>query len=423
MIVVAAPVFAQPPDSVGSDGDNNTAMGSKALLNQTAGESAAHDNTAAGASTLTFTTTGAANTALGSNALTYNTMGNENTAAGYGALYRNTDGNGNSAFGVDALNFNTSGSENTAMGLLALEANSTGGENTANGFFALANNTTGGGNTAGGAGALANNTTGSGNTSIGLDALDTNTAGANNTAIGASTLYNNATGNFNTAVGAGSLNGVSQGSSNIALGYNAGERTTGSNNIDIGNLGVAADNGVIRIGTGGTQKSVFVAGIATKKLTGSAVYITSTGELGVLASSERYKTSIASMGMQSAKLRRLRPVTFHLKSEPDGAMQFGLIAEEVDKIYPELVIRDDAGEIQGVRYDELAPMLLNEVQRLGSQIRRDQELSAAASGERTAMRRELTELKRQNQLMQAANQSMQTMLSKLLAKDERVAMR
>ncbi len=93
------------------------------------------------------------------------------------------------------------------------------------------------------------------------------------------------------------------------------------------------------------------------------MYVTSSGQLGVLASSERYKTSIAPLGTDTANLQRLRPVSFHLKADPNGPVQYGLIAEEVDKIYPELVIRDQAGHIEGVRYDELAPMLLNEVQK------------------------------------------------------------
>ncbi len=148
------------------------------------------------------------------------------------------------------------------------------------------------------------------------------------------------------------------------MGYEAGFNvTTGSNNIDIGNEGLAADNGVIRIGTAGSQKEVFIAGIHTSKITGSAVYVTAGGRLGVLASSERYKTGIAPMGSNTAKLEQLRPVKFHLKSDPNGAVQYGLIAEEVAKVYPELVIRDEKGNIDGVRYDELAPMLLNEMQK------------------------------------------------------------
>ena len=104
-----------------------------------------------------------------------------------------------------------------------------------------------------------------------------------------------------------------------------------------------------------------IAGIESSKVTGSAVYVTTTGRLGVLASSERYKTAIEPMGANTAKLSQLRPVTFKLKTDAEGTRQYGLIAEEVDRVYPELVIRDEAGKVQGIRYDELAPMLLNEI--------------------------------------------------------------
>jgi hypothetical protein len=132
---------------------------------------------------------------------------------------------------------------------------------------------------------------------------------------------------------------------------------------------VAGESGIIRIGTPSTQITTYIAGIENAKVTGSPVYVTASGQLGVLASSERYKTAIAPMGAETEKLQELRPVSFHLKSDPRGAVQYGLIAEEVAKVYPELVIRDQAGTIQGVRYDELAPMLLNEVQKQAAEIR------------------------------------------------------
>jgi hypothetical protein len=155
---------------------------------------------------------------------------------------------------------------------------------------------------------------------------------------------------------------------NIGIGTNAGYSVTGSNNIDIGSTGSAGESGVIRIG-GPSQSAVYVAGITSTHLTGSPVYVGANGQLGVLSSSERYKTEIASMGGSTQKLHELRPVSFHLKSDPNGAVQYGLIAEEVNQVFPELVIRDDAGTIQGVRYDELAPMLLNEVQQQAAEIR------------------------------------------------------
>jgi hypothetical protein len=234
--------------------------------------------------------------------------------------------------------------------------------------------------------------------------------------LGSLALAGNATGSFNTASGGNALLNNLTGSGNIAMGYNSGSAVTGSNNIDIGHEGVATDSGIIRIGTGSIQKSAFIAGVFTRKITGSAVYISSAGQLGVLASSERYKTAIASMSEESSKLQQLRPVTFRLKGEPHGALQFGLIAEEVDKVYPELVIRDEAGAIEGVRYDELAPMLLKEMQLQGVQLRRQRQQLATEAAERVNIRHELEELKQQNQSMRAA-------LSKILARDERVALR
>jgi len=181
-------------------------------------------------------------------------------------------------------------------------------------------------------------------------------------------MYGNTTGSNNNAQGYLALENNTTGSYNVAIGRYAGiNLTTGDNNIDIGNPGVAGEGGVIRIGS--ATAATYIAGISTSAVTGAAVYVTSSGQLGVLASSERYKTAIKPMGSSTDKLQQLRPVSFHLKNAPDGALQFGLIAEEVDTVYPELVIRDDSGKIQGVRYDELAPMLLNEVQQQSAEIR------------------------------------------------------
>jgi len=142
--------------------------------------------------------------------------------------------------------------------------------------------------------------------------------------------------------------------------------------------------------------------VSTQKITGSAVYVTSSGQLGVLASSERYKTAVASMGGTTEKLERLRPVTFHLKSDPNGPLQYGLIAEEVDKVYPELVIRDEAGQIQGVRYDELAPMLLNEVLKQKAQLQEQQDRLQAQARQLQDVQRELAQLEQRDASMQAA---------------------
>lgn len=153
------------------------------------------------------------------------------------------------------------------------------------------------------------------------------------------------------------------------MGYDAGYNLqTGSNNIEIGNKGTNTDNNIIRIGLEGLQAKTFIAGIYNTKLTGSDVFVTSSGQLGVKASAERYKTAVVPMGSGTAELQTLQPVKFHLKTEPHGVVQYGLIAEEVAKVYPELVVRDENGRIDGVRYDELAPMLLNEVQHQAAKI-------------------------------------------------------
>ncbi len=159
-----------------------------------------------------------------------------------------------------------------------------------------------------------------------------------------------------------------------------------------------------------TQTAAYIAGIENAKITGSAVYVTASGQLGVLASSERYKTAIAPMVASNIeKLQQLRPVSFHLKSDPKGAVQYGLIAEEVDKVYPELVIRDEQGKIQGVRYDELAPMLLNEVQQ-------QQRINAAQAAEIRDLKSQIFEL---NDL----KQEIRATLLQLQAKDKLVARR
>jgi hypothetical protein len=154
------------------------------------------------------------------------------------------------------------------------------------------------------------------------------------------------------------------GSYNIALGFDAGYNITdGSNNIEIGTSGTATDNNTIQIGVQGTQLTATIAGIYGTQVTGSAVYVSATGQLGVQGSSERFKTDIAATPELTEKLQRLRPVTFRYKTDPTRTLRYGLIAEEVAMVYPELVIRDNQGKIQGVHYEELAPMLLTEIQK------------------------------------------------------------
>jgi len=321
-------------------------------------------NTAEGDSALFSLTTGIDNTAIGFNALFSNTTGSFNTATGIGALLHNTTGVSNTANGTGALQNNTTGNNNTANGFDALQNNTTGSNNTANGFDALFNNTTGIDNTANGTSALAGNSTGAHNTATGFDALLNNTTGSFDTANGDSALQNNAGGSGNTANGFQALLNNTTGSNNIALGANAGANlTTGGNNIEFGNAGVAGESATIRIGTTGTQTKTFIAGIhGVAVVSGAAVKVNAAGQLGTLPSSKRFKDRIKPMVKTSEAIYLLKPVTFQYKKEldPDKTLQFGLIAEEVEKANRDLVDRDAQGKVYTVRYEAVDAMLLNE---------------------------------------------------------------
>ncbi|MBV8359915.1 MAG: tail fiber domain-containing protein, partial [Deltaproteobacteria bacterium] len=185
-----------------------------------------------------------------------------------------------------------------------------------------------------------------------------------NTASGWSALSSNTEGTDNTASGAGALQRNTTGKYNIGLGSNAGSNiVAGSNNIDIGSSGAADESNTIRIGTDGTQKKTYIAGISGTAMTGADVVVSSGGQLGVLASSARYKRNIRTMGGASDGLMKLRPVTFRYKSDPGGTLQYGLVAEEVARVYPELVVRGTDGKVESVRYLELTGLLLNELQK------------------------------------------------------------
>jgi hypothetical protein len=249
----------------------------------------------------------------------------------------------------------------------ALYSNTSGGDNTASGFEALFSNTTGNYNTASGFDALYVNTTGSNNSAFGLDALYFNNTGGNNTASGFEALYSNATGSDNTAFGFGALQNNTAGSSNVAIGSGAGIRlTSGNKNILLGNKGVASESNTMRLGQ--TQTRTFIAGIAGVPVSGSTVLINGKGQLGILASSARYKRDIRDMADSSQRLLDLRPVTFRYKQDASGERQYGLVAEEVVKVYPELVVRSGTGEVQSVKYEELIPMLLNQIQHQQKQL-------------------------------------------------------
>ncbi len=258
----------------------------------------------------------------------------------------------NSAFGAFSLSANTTGSNNAAFGDSSLTANTTGGQNAAFGASSLFASTTGGQNSA-----------------FGTASLQANTTGSNNAAFGAFSLTSNTTGTSNAALGVQSLQ-YAYGSGNIGVGRGAGGNlTSGDNNIDIGNSGVAGESATIRIGTDGTHTRTFIAGIRGVQ-TGSPavpVLVDTNGQLGTASSSRRFKEDIADMDAASGALMRLRPVTFHYKTDrnPSGrALQYGLIAEEVAEVYPELVARSADGQVETVLYQFLPPMLLNEVQKL-----------------------------------------------------------
>jgi Chaperone of endosialidase len=283
--------------------------------------------TAEGTKALQNLTTGSANTAVGWFSLGSLTTGSFNTATGAGSLLFNT-ADDNTAFGAAALLLNTTGFENTATGAVALLNNTTGDYNTANGYLALANNTN----------------------------------GEDNTATGDAALQSNTTGSVNTAIGGAALSGNTTGTGNIALGYLAGGNlTTGDYNIDIGNVGVVGDANTIRIG-GDNQGATFIAGVYGVSVAGLGVAMNSSGQLGTVGSSRRFKKEIKPMGQASEAILALEPVTFHYKKEidPSGTSQFGLVAEEVEKVNPDLVVRDKEGKPYSVRYDQVNAMLLNE---------------------------------------------------------------
>ena len=268
---------------------------------------------------------------------------------------------GNTAEGQTALLNLTTGGFNTAVGFVSLRTNSNGQLNTAVGAGALLANTADS-NTAVGAGALLSNTTGTVNVANGAFALFSNTTGSDNTATGFDALIHNMTGNLNTAVGTLALAGNTTGSVNIALGGIAGQNlTTGNYNIDIGNTGVAGDSNTIRIGDD-NQGATFIGGVYGVSVAGLGVAMNSSGQLGTVASSRRFKKDIKVMEQASETILSLKPVTFHYRKEidPEGLPQFGLVAEEVEKVNPDLVVRDKEGKPYSVRYDQVNAMLLNE---------------------------------------------------------------
>jgi hypothetical protein len=333
-------------------GNQNTATGLRALTSDTNGGF----NTGTGVLSLFSNTSGFFNSATGAYALANNTDGNWNTANGYAALYRNT-ADSNTATGFAALYHNTTGLNNTATGYRALLSNTTGSANIASGDFALASNTTGSANTAVGSIALASNTDAGFNTALGFRALSVSTA-PGNCAVGYTALANNTTGPANTGIGSEALSNNTTGQDNVAVGFRAGNnQTIGSSNVYIG-AGVG--------GFAAESHHTYIRNIEATSVSGGGTDTVTinltTGLLGHLSSSRRYKEDIKPMNNASETLYRLKPVSYRYKKEIDSTQSpaFGLIAEEVAEVNPDLVARNAGGQVESVHYEMVSAMLLNE---------------------------------------------------------------
>jgi Chaperone of endosialidase len=303
------------------------------------------------------------------------------------------------------------GPDDSAFGFDALSSGDVGfGVNTAIGAYAMYRNTMGYDNTATGAGALQDNTTGNGNVAVGNDASIANTTGGSNTAIGGGAMGLNTTGSNNTAIGLLALYANGTGSGNIAIGGNAGQNlTTGDNNIDISHPGLPGESNTIRIGTKGTQTEAFVQGIYDSALTALSprpVVVNSNGRLGYMPSAARYKRDIRDMGDTSSGLMKLRPVSFRYKEDPAGRLQYGLIAEEVQRVYPELVTRGDDGKLDGVRYELLPALLINEAQRQAKESKQKDAQIAALQRQIVSQQHQITALQKKDAQIDAVAERM-----------------
>jgi len=318
-----------------------------------------------------------------------------NTAEGTKALLSQTTGGYNAAIGWLSLESLTTGSFNTGVGAGTLALNG-GDQNTATGAGALLSNTGGNYNTANGAFALFSSGDGNYNTVVGNSALLHATFSDNNTAIGALTLQNSTMSTGNTAVGTSALLGVSTGNFNIGLGLEGGIGvTTASHVICIGAIGENVDN------------SCYIGNIFnTTSVSGIPVLINSNNKLGTATSSKRFKEDIKPMGTISEALLALRPVTFHYKKEidPAGTPQLGLVAEDVEKINPDLVVRDKEGNPYSVRYDQVNAMLLNEFLKEHRAFVEEQHKVAQQQEEIDLLKTELTE---QRSLIQKVSESVE----------------
>ena len=357
------------------------------------------------------------NTAEGQDALLHLTTGVQNTAVGFLSLKSDTNGSYNTAIGSGTLRANRADG-NTATGTFALLNNITGWLNTADGALALLSNTVGLGNTAVGYSALFSNIRGGGNTAFGSGALEGNT-GNSNTAIGVRALERNTTGDVNTAIGAYALQRNEGGdSNNVALGYFAGGNVVnGINDIFIGNIGLDTDQNTIRIGTqvkatdfhGITHNphvATYIAGISETGVSGAPVLVSADGQLGIALSGVRFKEAIRPIDTASEAIFALNPVTFRYKEQfdPTQVPQFGLVAEEVEKVNPDLVRRDRDGKLQTVRYDAVNAMLLNEFLKEHKNV---QELKAALAQQQKEIAGLIAHIKAQDAKIQKVSDQLE----------------
>jgi hypothetical protein len=355
---------------------------------------------------LNLGTTGSNNTAHGWFSLFSNTTGSSNTADGFQALYSNTDGGDNTAYGFQALYSNMgslsaqAGSFNTAVGYQALYSNSGASFRTAS--F----------NTAIGYQALYSNPSALESTAIGYQALYNDIGGGDNTATGHRALYNNTTGLFNTAVGADSLSSNTGGVLNTAIGIGAGGNvTTASNVICIGAFVAGAD----------VDNSCFIGqirGVATQHPDAIPVLIDSAGQLGTQSSARRFKHNIKPMDKASEAVLALKPVTFSYKSDKTNTPQFGLIAEEVAEVNPDLVVRDEKGEIYTVRYDAVNAMLLNEFLKEHKRVEAQQTTIGQLKSKVAKQEATITELKKDMGVLTAQLKEQAAQIQKVSAQVE-----
>jgi hypothetical protein len=381
--------------------------------------------TAEGCNALKFLTSGAGNTGIGWEALFSTTTGSFNTGVGAGALILN-NGDSNTATGAAALLLNTSGNWNTAAGRYAMFSNDTGSYNDAFGGYALASNVDGAFNSAFGESALSQNVSGINNTAVGQGALennDFNGGGAGmanfNTAVGAHALGGNIDGAANTAIGDSAFGDNLSGSHNTVIGWHAGPSVEGNDNIYIGATsglpGGGSEDETIRIGDPTFVSACFIAGVSGQTASGGVgVFINGNGKLGTLTSSARFKEDIKPMDKASELIFSLKPVTFRYKKAIDasGIPQFGLVAEHVTKVNPDLVVLDKEGKPYTVRYEAVNAMLLNEFlkehRQVQAQERTLREQDAMIAELRNGLQSVVAQLKEQDSKIQRVSARLAT---------------